>query len=67
MDWEPKETFTGADLLRAGISGGAVASQRRAQLGAILGVGYANAKTFLARLNRFGITREQLMEAAGRE
>ncbi|MBQ5822802.1 MAG: DUF4093 domain-containing protein, partial [Selenomonadaceae bacterium] len=63
MDWEPKNTFTGADLLRAGVSGGAAASQRRAQLGAILGVGYANAKTFLLRLNHYGVTREEFDRA----
>ena len=63
MDWEPKNTFTGADLLRAGVSGGVAASQRRAQLGAILGVGYANAKTFLLRLNHYGVTREEFDRA----
>ena len=63
MDWEPKNTFKGADLLRAGVSGGVAASQRRAQLGAILGVGYANAKTFLLRLNHYGVTREEFDRA----
>ena len=63
MDWEPKNIFTGADLLRAGVSGGVAASQRRAQLGAILGVGYANAKTFLLRLNHYGVTREEFDRA----
>ena len=63
MDWEPKQTFTGADLLRAGISGGADASARRARLGAALGVGYANAKTFLLRLNHYGVTRDEFDRA----
>ncbi|MDY3296573.1 ribonuclease M5 [Selenomonas sp.] len=60
---EPTETFTGADLIRAGISGGADASRRRAQLGAILGLGFANAKTFLKRLNHYGVTREEFETA----
>ncbi len=60
---EPTATFTGADLIRAGISGGAGASKRRAALGAALGLGFANAKTFLKRLNHYGVTREEF-EAA---
>ena len=59
----PTETFTGADLIRAGISGDAGASSRRAKLGAALGLGFANAKTFLKRLNHYGVTREEF-EAA---
>lgn len=63
IEWEPQNTFTGADLLRAGISGGTAASRRRAKLGAALGVGYANARTFLRRLNHYGITREEFDRA----
>lgn len=64
---ESTDPITLEDLTAAGLAGGAGASAARAETGKKLGVGYANAKTFLARLNRFGITREQLMEAAGRE
>ena len=60
---EPSETFTSADLIRAGLSGGAEAGRRRAKLGAALGLGFANAKTFLKRLNHYGVTREEF-EAA---
>lgn len=63
MDWEPTNNFTGADLLRAGISGSPAASQKRAKLGAVLGIGYANAKTFLQRLNHYGITRQEFQQA----
>ena len=63
MDWEPTNTFTGADLLRAGISGSPAASEKRAKLGAVLGIGYANAKTFLQRLNHYGITRQEFQQA----
>lgn len=63
MDWEPTNNFTGADLLKAGISGSPAASEKRAQLGAVLGIGYANAKTFLQRLNHYGITRQEFQQA----
>lgn len=63
MDWEPTNNFTGADLLRAGISGSQAASEKRAKLGAVLGIGYANAKTFLQRLNHYGITRQEFQQA----
>ena len=63
MDWEPTNNFTGADLLMAGISGSPAASEKRAKLGAVLGIGYANAKTFLQRLNHYGITRQEFQQA----
>ena len=55
--------FSAADLIAAGLSGGAMASERRARLGAILGVGCANAKTFLKRINHYGVTREEFSAA----
>ena len=39
------------------------ASQRREALGSILGIGYANGKKFLSRLNYFNITREEFNNA----
>ena len=63
MDWEPTNNFTGADLLKAGISGSPAASEKRAKLGAVLGIGYANAKTFLQRLNHYAITRQEFQQA----
>ena len=63
MDWEPTNNFTGADLLRGGISGCRAAREKRAKLGAVLGIGYANAKTFLQRLNHYGITRQEFQQA----
>ena len=63
MDWEPTNNFTGADLLRAGISGSPAASEKRAKLGAVLGIGYANAKTFVQRWNHYGITRQEFQQA----
>ena len=60
------DPFTMADMLNWRLNGAADASQRRRQLGSRLGVGFANSKTFLARLNRFGITREQIEEEIGK-
>ena len=59
LEWEPTNLFTGADLIMNDLSGAADASQRRARLGEALGLGFANAKTFLKRLNHYGITREE--------
>ena len=59
LDWNPVDRFSAADLIAAGLSGGDRASERRARLGARLGVGFANAKTFLKRLNHYGVTREE--------
>lgn len=63
LSFEPSQEFSGRDLIRAGLSGGIDASQRRAQLGAALGLGFANAKTFLKRLNSYGITRAEFEQA----
>ena len=54
LDWEPKKTFTGADLIIHGLSGAADASVR---------LGFANAKTFLTRLNHYGVSREEFERA----
>ena len=67
LDWNPSEIFSGADLIRGGLSGAADASERRARLGARLGIGYANAKTFLLRLNHYGVTREEFEAALAEE
>ena len=61
---EAPDTFTTEDMDRFGLSGGPGASARRARLGDALGIGYGNGKTFLKRLNAFGITREEFEEKA---
>lgn len=63
IDWQPQTVFTAADLIAAGLSGSVDATLRRAKLGAILGIGYANAKTFLQRLNNYGIALEEFIDA----
>lgn len=56
------EEFTADDMFRWGLAGRDGASERRTEVGKMLGVGFANSKTFLQRLNRFGITREEIEE-----
>ena len=51
--------FSNEDLLYFGLCGSAEAGHRRDQLGKSLGIGCANAKTFLSRLNHFAITKEE--------
>ncbi len=63
VEWDPKEIFTNVDLVANGLSGTPEASRRRGVLGAMLGVGFANAKTFLRRLNHYGVTREEFRKA----
>lgn len=51
------------DMLAAGLMGQADSAERRQALGKRLGIGYGNGKSFLQKLNKFGITREELMAA----
>lgn len=59
----PVETFTLEDLYAAGLMGAKGSRQYRLDLGRKLGLGDTNAKQFLKRLNRFGISRELLFQA----
>lgn len=60
---EVTETFTMADLVKNDLSGTADAAARRNELGKRTGIGYANGKTFLMRLNHYGVTREEFNQA----
>ncbi len=55
----PDTTFSMADLIAAGLNGSPAASERRAAVGAVLGIGYGNAKQFVKRLNHYGVTRAE--------
>lgn len=63
---EKREEFTKEDLMDLGLVGGKGSQKRRERLGDILGIGYANSKQFLNRLNNFGITREEFIKALER-
>ena len=64
---ENKETeaapVTMEDLICAGLAGGEHSAKKRAQAGARLGIGSANASAFLKRLNRMGISTGELFGA----
>lgn len=57
------EIFQMNDLVGLGLVGLDHSAQLRLAVGKILGIGDANAKQFLRRLNRFGITREEFEKA----
>ena len=59
----PSNEFSSTDLILNGLNGSDNASAHRAAIGAKLGIGFANAKTFLHRLNTYGITREEFTQA----
>ncbi|MDX9888709.1 MAG: ribonuclease M5 [Anaerovoracaceae bacterium] len=61
LDAEPR--FTKMDLFQYGLAGLPSAAERRRQLGKALGIGYANSKGFLEKLNQFKISKEEFYEA----
>lgn len=65
LNLSPRAEFTAAEMVGYGLSGGAGSSELRDKLGAILGIGYGNVKTFVKRLNSYGVTRAEFMEALG--
>lgn len=60
---QKNELFSMGDMVNAGLCGGEEAAARRNRLGEILGIGYGNTKTFLRRLNNYGITVEEFNTA----
>jgi len=60
------EEFTMADLVRHGLSGFPNSADKRAAVGAALGIGYGNGKQFLYRLNHYGISRDEYEQAVSR-
>ena len=58
-EYNPTPVFSVADLRDNGLSGSKDASRKRDLLGAELGIGYGTAKSFLRRLNTYGISREE--------
>lgn len=58
--------FRREDLLAHGLVGGPDAALRRERLGRILGIGYANGKQILKRLNHYAIGREEFRRAVAR-
>ena len=63
LEINPHEEFTAAEMVNYGLAGGVNSSQLRDKIGAILGIGYGNVKTFVKRLNSYGVTREEFLTA----
>ena len=63
QECEPGNEFSLYDLMSSGLNGINDAGVRRALVGSKLGIGYANAKTFLQRLNNYGVTRTEFEQA----
>jgi len=57
------QVFALKDLFEFGLMGNSDSSEKRAAVGKILGIGYGNTKSFLNKLNKYGITPEELHEA----
>lgn len=60
---EKRTEFSHRDLVLNGLVGGENSSDRRDQIGKILGIGYGNSKQFLNRLNNYGVSREEFEDA----
>lgn len=59
---EKRVVFTMEDMTAYGLAGTSWAGQNRDKLGKKLGIGYGNVKSFLNKLNQYGITREEFLK-----
>lgn len=60
---DKREEFSIQDLISFGLTGDNKAKERREAVGKELGIGYCNSNQFITRLNNYGITREEFIEA----
>ena len=63
LEINPREEFTTAEMVALNLAGGAGSSKLRDKIGAALGIGYGNVKTFVRRLNNYGVTRDEFNAA----
>ncbi len=63
LEINPRSEFSASEMIKLGLSGGEKSSALRDKIGAELGIGYGNVKTFVRRLNNYGVTREEFNEA----
>ena len=63
LEINPRAEFTAAEMVKFNLAGGADSSKLRDKIGAALGIGYGNVKTFVRRLNNYGVTRSEFWEA----
>lgn len=60
---EPRKEFDINDMIFFKLTGDKLSKKRRELLGKELRIGYGNASQLVTRLNNFGITREEFIEA----
>lgn len=58
-----KDTFTMKDMIYYSLTGERDSASLRSFTGKELGIGYANSKKFLSRLNSFSVTKDELEQA----
>lgn len=63
---EKREEFNIQDLIFFKLTGDNKAKERRDAVGRELGIGYCNSNQFITRLNNYGITREEFVDAVKR-
>jgi len=63
---EKREEFNIQDLVYFKLTGDNKSKERRDALGSELGIGYCNSNQFITRLNNYGITREEFINALKR-
>ncbi|MBR0261445.1 MAG: ribonuclease M5 [Selenomonadaceae bacterium] len=61
LEINPREEFTAAEMIDFKLAGSTDSSKLRDKVGAALGIGYGNVKTFVRRLNNYGVTREEFL------
>lgn len=60
---EKTEFFNMQDMFYFKLTGDVTSKERRQSLGKILGIGYGNAAQMVSRLNNYGITKEEFIQA----
>lgn len=58
-----ENVFDSHDMFFFKLTGDNNAKERRIKLGKLLGIGYGNANQMLSRLNNYGITKEEFIDA----
>lgn len=58
-----KKEFSISDLISYNLTGNTKSKEIRERLGKSLGIGYSNANQLINRLNNYGITREEFIQA----
>lgn len=60
---EKRDEFSAEDLFFFSLTGSQEAKLRREALGRELGIGYCNSAQFITRLNNYGVSKEEFIEA----